>query len=120
MRILLDEDVYAATGQFLEGLNHEVITVRELGLSGLSDETILGSAMERKAVLITRDRDFGHLVFVKGLGSGVIYLRMLPSTLEPVHAELKRVLEQYAPEELERSFVVVEPSGHRFRRPFQG
>lgn len=120
MRILLDEDVYAGTGRFLKGLNHEVISVRELGLSGRSDEAILRSGMAQHAVLITRDRDFGHLVFVRGLGSGVIYLRMLPSTLDAVHEELNRVLERYSSEELERSFVVVEPGGHRFRRPFQG
>jgi predicted nuclease of predicted toxin-antitoxin system len=97
-----------------------VISVRELGLSGRSDEVILHSAMEWQAVFITRDRDFGHLAFLKGLGSGVIYLRMLLSTLDPVHNELKGVLERYRPEELERSFVVVEAAGHRFRRPFQG
>ena len=120
MRILLDEDVYAVTGRFLKALNHKVISVQELGLSGCADEVILHSDMEHRAVLITRDRDFGHLVFVKGLGSGVIYLRMLPSTLIAVHDELKRVLERYGSEELERSFVVVEPGGHRFRRPFKG
>jgi len=118
MRILLDEDVYAATGRFLAGFGYEVTSVRELGLSGSSDETILRRAMERKAVLITRDRDFGHLVFVKGLGSGVIYLRMLPSTMDAVHNELKNVLERYSTDELERSFVVIGPVGHRFRRPF--
>ena len=119
MRILLDEDVYAVTGRFLKALNHEVISVQELGLSGHADEAILRTAMQRQAVLVTRDRGFGHLIFVKGLGSGVIYLRMLPSTLGAVHDELKRVLELYSSEELERSFVVVEPGGHRFRRPFQ-
>ena len=67
MKILLDEDVYAATGRFLAGLNHHVTSVRELGLSGRSDETIPRSAMERQAAIITRDRDFGHHVFVKGL-----------------------------------------------------
>ena len=117
MRILLDEDVYAVTGEFLKTLNHDVITVSEMGLSGSSDETILLTATQQRAILITRDRDFGHLVFVKGLGAGVIYLRMVPSKLEAVHAELKRVLERYGLEELKKSFVVVESGGHRFRRP---
>jgi len=117
MRILLDEDVYAITGRFLRDLNHDVMSVQEIGLSGSSDEVILNSAMEKSAVLVTRDRDFGHLVFVKGLGPGVIYLRMLPSTLIAVHEELRRVLERYEKDELEKSFIVIEPGGHRFRRP---
>lgn len=65
MKILLDEDVYAVTGRFLKSLNHDVANVYDLGLSELSDEVILRTAMERQAVLITRDKDFGHLVFVK-------------------------------------------------------
>jgi len=119
MKILLDEDVYAVTGRFLKSLNHDVANVYDLGLSGLSDEVILRTAMERQAVLITRDKDFGHLVFVKSIGSGVIYLRVLPSTIDSVHKELKRVLERYSFKELEGSFVVVEPAGHRFRRSYQ-
>jgi predicted nuclease of predicted toxin-antitoxin system len=120
VKILLDEDVYAVTGRFLKELNHEVSSVREFGLSGSSDEEILFFARKRSAVLLTRDRDFGHLVFVKGMGAGVIYLRVLPSTLDAVHAELKRVLDRYGQEALKKSFVVVEPGGHRFRRPSEG
>jgi hypothetical protein len=65
---------------------------------------------------VTRDRDFGHLVFVRELGAGVIYLRILPATLEVVHAELGRVLHLHSEQELTRAFVVVEPGGHRIRR----
>jgi len=32
-------------------------------------------------------------VFAKGLAAGVLYLRVLPTNLEAVHAELQRVLE---------------------------
>jgi predicted nuclease of predicted toxin-antitoxin system len=66
--------------------------------------------------LVTRDRDFGSLVFLQGLGAGVIYLRMLPSTQHAVHKELQRVLETYTEADLQSAFVVVEPGRHRFRR----
>jgi hypothetical protein len=46
----------------------------------------------------------------------VIYLRILPSTIEDVHAELKKVLETYNEEELARSFIVVEKNRHRVRK----
>ncbi len=67
-------------------------------------------------MFVTRDRDFGGLVVVQALGTGVLYLRVLPSTLQAVHAELGRVLGLYGEAELLSVFVVVEPGRHRVRR----
>ena len=89
MRFLTDQDVYALTVQLLRDLDHDVVT---------------------------RDRDFGNLVIVQGLTTGVVYLRLLPSTLAAVHAELERVLARYNQTALLRAFVVVEPARHRLRR----
>ena len=75
-------------------------------------------AQEQGRVSVTRDRDFGGLVFVKGLGTGVLYLRMLPSTQNAVHREIERVINMYDERELKQAFVIVEPGGHRIRRPF--
>jgi hypothetical protein len=54
--------------------------------------------------------------FLREQGSGVIYMRMLPSAMKEVHAELKKVLETYSETELAKSFVVVEKNRHRIRR----
>jgi len=116
MRFLLDQDVYAVTARFLAGLGHDVIQVAQLGLSQADDEELLKVAQEQNRIFVTRDRDFGGLVFVKVLGSGVLYLRVLPSTQNSVHKELERVLNMHAEEELRKAFVVIEPDGHRFRR----
>ena len=55
-------------------------------------------------------------VFVRSAGSGVIYLRILPTNISLVHQELKRVIGTYSAQELSKSFVVVEKSGHRIRK----
>ncbi|MBW4672787.1 MAG: DUF5615 family PIN-like protein [Desmonostoc geniculatum HA4340-LM1] len=75
MRLLLDQDVYAVTARFLVNTEHDVILVAQIGLSQASDEEILRTAQEQNRILITRDRDYGNLVFVRAMGSGVIYLR---------------------------------------------
>src|SRR5437870_4848661 len=82
----------ARTVQFLSGLGHEVVPVAQLGLSRAEDADLLRVAHEQGRLLVTRDRDFGGLVFVEGAGPGVIYLRILPSPQNVVHAELERVL----------------------------
>jgi predicted nuclease of predicted toxin-antitoxin system len=77
---------------------------------------LLNLAQELGRILVTRDRDFGGIVFIKGIGRGVIYLRVRPSTVVAVHKELERVVTSYSEEELSEAFVVIEPGRHRFRK----
>jgi predicted nuclease of predicted toxin-antitoxin system len=65
MKFLLDQDVYATTARFLSSLGHDVVLVAQLGLSRAQDEELLQVAQEQSRLFVTRDRDFGHLVFVK-------------------------------------------------------
>lgn len=116
MKFLLDQDVYAATARFLIDLGHDVLPVAKIGISRASDSHLLKTAYELNRILVSRDRHFGNLVFVQYLGTGVIYLRMLPSTQNAVHQELARVLSEHSEGELRQSFVVVEPGRHRFRK----
>ncbi|MCI0555495.1 MAG: DUF5615 family PIN-like protein [Anaerolineae bacterium] len=116
MKFLLDQDVYALTERFLREQGYDIVTVSELGLSRAQDSDLLKLAGEQGRIFVTRDRDYGNLVFVHHSGSGVIYLRILPSVMNEVHAELKKVLETYTEAELAKSFVVVEKNRHRIRR----
>ena len=47
----------------------------------------------------------------------MIYLRVLPKTVNVVHNELARVIQTYSEVELRGAFVVVEPEGARFIKP---
>lgn len=116
MKILADHNVYASTVRLLLKLGHDVVRVAELGLSRAADESLLQVAQREGRLLITRDRDYGRLVVVGGVGSGVIYLRIEPSTIEATHQELERVLDAYTADDLAVSFVVVEPGRYRLRR----
>ena len=116
MKFLLDHDVYYVTCRFLVDLGLDVITVKEIGCAQTSDSDLLQEAASRNRIFVTRDRDFGSLVFVQKLGAGVIYLRIPPPVINEVHDELRRVLERYSDKELKNAFVVIEPNRHRFRK----
>lgn len=116
MRLLLDQDVYAVTAQFLINSGHDVLSVAQIGYSQASDEEILTIAQSQNRILVTRDRDYGNLVFVRAISTGVIYLRILPTTVDAVHSELARILQTYSEVELAGAFVVVELDRHRFRQ----
>lgn len=116
MKFLVDQDVYIATARFLAELGHDVVRTAELGLAQWADADLLRLAAEEGRIFVTRDRDYGSLVFVNFLGSGVLYLRMPPPAQEAEHKELARVLSRYSENALMSAFVVVEANGHRFRQ----
>ena len=116
MRFLLDQDVYAATARFLSDLGHDVVPVARIGLAQADDQDLLRVAQEENRIFVTRDRDFGNLVFVEGVSAGVLYLRILSSTQNAVHSERERVLDTYTERDLKGAFAVIEPDGHRIRR----
>jgi predicted nuclease of predicted toxin-antitoxin system len=116
MRFLTDQDVYAVTVKLLRELQHDVVTAAELGLSRASDIDLIQTAIRDRRVFVTRDRDFGGLIFVNAVRGGVFYIRAIPATLNLVHDELVRVLELYSEQELLDALVVVEPARHRMRR----
>lgn len=116
MKLLLDQDVYLITSEFLKNIGQDVILVSEIGHAKSSDQELLTIAQNTGRIFITRDRDFGELIFLKKCSVGVIYLRILPSTMQSVHNELEKVLLGYKENDLKNGFVVVEPGRHRFRK----
>ncbi len=116
MKFLTDQDVFGATVRFLIDLGYDVVPVARIGLAQASDSDLLYLAHEQAWIPVTRDRDFGSLVFVNHLGAGVMYLRVVASNQNAVHHELERVLKTYSESELMDAFVVVEAGRHRFRR----
>lgn len=116
MRFLIDQDVYQLTIEFIRNLGHKVIPVKDVGLASASDETILTYALSHKLILVTRDNDYGALVFLKRKKHhGVIFLQIEPLYVNIVHEELKQVLKEHAKEKFVSCFVVVEPGRHRIR-----
>jgi hypothetical protein len=54
MRLLLDQDVYAATAQFLSDLGHDVLTVAQIGLAQAEDESTKPSTSPIQGVCCRR------------------------------------------------------------------
>lgn len=117
MKILADQDIYRLTVEKLKQWGHDVITAKELGMHKSSDEDLLKAGKKTRRLLITRDKDFGSLIFLKTQESvGVILLRMGPKTIDKVHNELHRLFQEQNEEILKNSFCVVESKRYRIRR----
>ena len=84
MKFLLDVCVSSRSLQaFLAGRGHDVASALSMN-PVVSDEELLDIALREDRVLITQDKDFGELVFVRKLPHGPI-VRIEAQPAEPVH-----------------------------------
>lgn len=75
MKLLADANIEAALVRWLRSQHHDVVWANELP-PATSDTALLSIANEQGRVLMTYDRDFGELVFLRGMATkGIILLR---------------------------------------------
>ncbi|MDE0139507.1 MAG: DUF5615 family PIN-like protein [bacterium] len=115
MRFLLDVCASSrAMRAMLASRSHDVSTVADRDLNA-SDVEVLAVALEEGRVLITEDKDFGELVFVRGLAhSGII--RFVDMRVEEKVSAMRSLLEHEADAIREGALIVVTRSRVRVRR----
>lgn len=62
MKFLLDESVSPLVKHDLAAAGHDVLHVRDIGLTSAADPIVLDAAVSDARVLVTLDTDFGALV----------------------------------------------------------
>ncbi len=76
MKIVADENIESEIVDGLRTAGHEIIDIKATH-PGIDDRAVLDLAADEGAILLTRDKDFGELVYREGrLNSGVILLRI--------------------------------------------
>ena len=76
MRLLADAHISRAMVAYLHGLGHDVLHVATLA-PRMSDSTILKRAATDGRVVLTADKDFGELCFLRLIScAGVVLLRL--------------------------------------------
>jgi hypothetical protein len=79
MKIKLDENIGRRGVDILRAAGHDVMTVRDQGLQGASDETLFEICSVEARVLITLDHDFGQVLrFPPSRSAGLIILEPGP------------------------------------------
>ncbi len=115
MNLLADEGVDRPIVEQLRQDGHHVLYIAEMS-PGIDDDVILAQANMENALLLTLDKDFGELVFRRGLlHTGVILIRLAglhPTTKAQLVA---KVLRERGPELLHK-FSVIAPGTVRIRR----
>jgi hypothetical protein len=111
VKIKLDENIGRSGLDLLRHAGHEVMTVREQGLAGSSDEEIFHVCAAEDRVLITLDRDFGQVPrFPPRETAGIAILNLGgPASPRLLHDRLRDFLALSATRAITGELWIVEP-----------
>ncbi len=113
MKFLVDENVHNAIYHLLKEEGYDVTSVA-YDYSSLNDNDILDLAYRQDRVLITNDKDFGYLVYHKGLKhKGIILFRLKSEQPEIKINTLKELFQKDL--DFTGSFIVITEDKIRIR-----
>lgn len=117
-KFLLDENIGKSVALFLTQFGHTVYRIKKIH-PGAEDFQVLDLAVEKYAILITLDRDFGELIFKERKPhTGVIFLRLDDQRLSNIKRALSWFLSIYPEHKIENSFTVIIEKMGKFKARF--
>lgn len=117
MKFFLDANLPYSTKDIFSRFG-EVLHAKDVDLQAASDETIFSFAVKEKAILVTKDLDFGNpYIYPKESHYGLIILRApFYFTAKQINAVFALFLSSTQTEELKGSIIVLGPGYQRIRK----
>jgi len=60
VKMFANENLFEPIIEYLKALGHDVLSIRDAGLSGISDDEVYERACKENQVIITMDKDFSR------------------------------------------------------------
>lgn len=114
---LTDENIFPAITRWLRAQGFDVKDVREAGLAGASDRTLMKLAQQEQRTIVTFDKDFTNpLLYPLTDHFGVIRIRIHPPLRRDVLHAFEQFFQQFDLPQLQSTVVVLERNGYHVRR----
>ncbi|HEY3876744.1 MAG TPA: DUF5615 family PIN-like protein [Candidatus Kapabacteria bacterium] len=108
MKIIADENIDRLVVERLREYGFDVIWITEINPAA-KDPVVLAQSFETNSLLLTKDKDFGELIFRRHLRSnGVLLLRIKTFDLERISVRIRMVLERSGPTLLSKFSVLTD------------
>ncbi len=108
MKFLTDENIARSLVKNLRKEGHDVKDIKEEKLYGMSDRKIIDIAFKEDRIIITHDRNFGHVTKDSNIKhKGVIFVRCKNQSPENTSIILLNVLRSKVSEKFKDSLTVI-------------
>jgi predicted nuclease of predicted toxin-antitoxin system len=117
MKIFANENLFEPIIEFLRHLGHDVLSIRDTGLSGISDDEVYELACKEKRVIITMDKDFSRMfLFPPKKCGGIIVVKIYKRTVDETLELFKEFYSSIKEEDVIENLVIITPAGVKIRR----
>jgi predicted nuclease of predicted toxin-antitoxin system len=120
MNIKLDENIPVSLVSDLADIGHDVKTVHEQDMQGVSDSQLWNSIQQEKRFLITQDLDFSDMTLYKpGSHAGILLVRLREPGRKRLRQKIYELFSTKHPEDDWRgAFIVLTDHKSRIKRPY--
>jgi predicted nuclease of predicted toxin-antitoxin system len=118
MKIKLDENMPAGLSASLAVLGHDVDTVPDEGLTGVTDEIVWAESQREGRFLITQDLDFSDIRrYAPGTHYGLLLVRLRDPGRQALKQKVARLFQNEDVESWRGCFVIATDQKIRVRKP---
>ncbi len=117
MKIFANENLFEPIIDYLKSLGNDVLSIRDSGLSGISDEEGYERAGRENMVIITMDKDFTRIFrFPPEKCGGIVVAKIYKRTVDETLTIFKKYYQPIKEENIKGNLIIITPEGVRIRR----
>jgi predicted nuclease of predicted toxin-antitoxin system len=117
VKIFANENLFEPIIDYLRSLGHDVLSIRDAGLSGISDDEVYRRACNENSVIVTMDKDFSRMFrFPPERCGGIIVVKIYKHTVDETLSMFKKFYKSIQGKDMVKNLVIITPEGVRIRR----
>jgi predicted nuclease of predicted toxin-antitoxin system len=117
MKIFANENLFEPIIDYLKSTGVDVLSIRDSGLSGISDDEVYEKACRESMVIITMDKDFTRLFrFPPEKCGGIIVVKIYKRPIDETLVIFRKYYQSLKEEDIKGNLVIITPEGVRIRR----
>ena len=117
MKLFANENLFEPIIDYLRSLGHDVLSIRDSGLSGISDDEVYQRACKEKRVIITMDKDFSRIFrFPPEKCGGIVVVKIYKRTVDETLSIFKKYYKFIQEKDILGNLIIITSEGVRIRR----
>lgn len=117
MKLFVNENLFEPIIDYLRSLGNDVLSIRDSGLSGISDDEVYEKACKEKMVIVSMDKDFTKIFrFPPENCGGIVVVKIYKRSVDETLRIFKKYYQNIKKDDIKGNLVIITPEGVRIKR----